>query len=224
MKTECLMVLPGKISCKDKIQWTILNSFPFTIAVDGGFDTLHSLGFRPDLSIGDFDSTEYDLEEISYNSNNTVALNSHKDLTDFEAALQYISSMKTPYVDVYGGIEGDRPDMLLSNLQVASAYAEKGMKIRFLSQDGTCQILLLSAGNELYMKNEKKQDSVFISVLSLSDESEILIEGLKYEYKGKMTNRESLGVSNETVEDQVGHIKCVSGRLLISCTSGLLLS
>lgn len=222
MRSEILMVLAGEVGSLENIQYRVLNSNPFVVAVDGGYDYLRSVGLQPDLSIGDFDSTEYTPEEISNTSAQTIVLEKEKDVTDFEAALKYISTMNDPLLDIYGGIEGDRPDLFLSNLQVAGAYCQKGMHIRFVAKDDKSRIFLLSPGQELYLGNESDKEEVFLSVLSLDSESKVLIENMKYDYHGIMTSKQSLGISNETLKDKVGHIKCESGCLAVFCSSRFL--
>lgn len=72
------IVCAGPVDCLRKIQNLAIGSNYQVIAVDGGYDTIAKTGLRPVFTIGDFDSTEYDIEEIRYNSEDVIELNKIK--------------------------------------------------------------------------------------------------------------------------------------------------
>lgn len=214
MAKLCLMVLSGPVSSGKRIQAEFLTAKPVVIGVDGGFDVLHGLGIQPSLSIGDFDSTDYPLDQISYMSLATKALDTHKDQTDFEAAMADAFDAGYRFFEIYGALGGSRLDLELSNWEVCHAYALKGARIRLVSPDGTTDAEILSSGMAFDIP-DVFPDRSLISVISLAEESQVDIQGLAYGFKGTLTNQVSLGVSNRTIKGKAGSVICQSGVIVI---------
>ena len=173
------------------------------IAADGGYDTLRRFGFTPDITIGDFDSSEPPKEgEI-------IRLNPIKDITDTDRAVQY--GRENGYRDfcIYGGM-GGRTAHTLANIQLMHGMAVRGERCMLIGDDETMTVL----------RNGEIEFSVrshgFISVFSLSDESVGVCEsGLKYTLDDyTLNNRFPLGVSNEFIGESA-KISVKSGTLLI---------
>ena len=100
------IVCAGPVDCLRKIQNLAIGSNYQVIAVDGGYDTIAKTGLRPVFTIGDFDSTEYDIEEIRYNSEDVIELNKNKDKTDFEEALEEAFYRGFTTISVFGILGG----------------------------------------------------------------------------------------------------------------------
>ena len=92
------------------------------IAADGGYRSLLSLGVKPDLVVGDFDSLGYVPQDVE-----TVQVPVRKDDTDMLLAAQ--EGLKRGYdrFMLVGGM-GGRLDHTLGNFQVLAWLAERGAR------------------------------------------------------------------------------------------------
>lgn len=165
------------------------------IAADGGMNFFVAEGICPDLWIGDMDSAEDSLEEKVvevFPQLERRTCSPIKDDTDLAIALNIIFEEEgCEEVYVYGGLGGSRMDHSIANIQLMHHYKESGKRVRMFGQNTEMFVL----------KNEDIQfdgnEEGYISVLSLTDESEVDIKGLFYEYSGLLKNSYALGVSNE---------------------------
>ncbi|MGN0114515.1 MAG: thiamine diphosphokinase [Acutalibacteraceae bacterium] len=173
------------------------------IAADGGYNTLRRFGFTPDITIGDFDSSEPPKEgEI-------IRLNPIKDITDTDRAVQY--GREKGYCDfrIYGGM-GGRESHTLANIQLMHGMAERGERCILIGDDETMAVL---RNGEIEFS---KQSRGYISVFSLDNESVGVCEsGLKYTLDDyTLNNRFPLGVSNEFIGKRA-KISVKNGALLL---------
>ena len=177
------------------------------IAVDGGFDLLRRLGITPEIFVGDCDS----IADASLVQGIKIKhiLPREKDVTDFDESLAVASRMGLDCATVIGGLGGPRIDMVISNLEVASRYAQQGLFIRFLEAEQ--QVILVPEGEAVTLAGEGR-----LSVQSLSDRSEVRIEGFRYSYAGELSRTSSLGISNE-FEKTSGRLVCLRGCLMVTC-------
>jgi len=208
---KCIFVCAGEINNLKPLQDLILQN-NFCIAVDGGFDYCLKIGIQPNISIGDFDSATSSIDQISYMSQKVMLLPEDKDLTDLEAAFDY--AFKCNYKDfyIYGGLEGKREDLNLSNIFIAVKYLKKGCRINFISKDSINCIRLLKR-NEIISIISETED--IVSIISLSNKSNISISNLKYEYEGDLKAYSSLAVSNRTIPNKEGTVFCNSGIIVV---------
>lgn len=210
---KVVIVCAGPVNCLRKIQNLAIGSNYQVIAVDGGYDTIAKTGLRPVFTIGDFDSTEYDIEEIRYNSEDVIELNKNKDKTDFEEALEEASYRGFTTISVFGILGGKRIDFELSNLLILSKFATSDRKIRVYSEDGKQVLELMTQGQEFCIDNIKHIDlSKTISVIPIKD-SDVTIAGMEYDYSGKIEMSSSLTMSNKGMDG--GSIKINSGLVYI---------
>ena len=162
------------------------------VAVDGGFRYLKALQVKPDLILGDFDSLGY----LPHSPGSRVfRFPSEKDASDLELALSYAEGQGADEVYVFGAL-GGRLDQTMATLQVATGFAEAFDTLVFASPKEVLRVLgshrtLTFAGS----------GAKYVSVLSAVDVSRgVGIHGMKYEFDGDLTNRSSLGLSNEMGE------------------------
>lgn len=165
--------------------------FDAVFAVDGGLAHLARAGFDADAAVGDFDSLGYVPDGLPVERHPVL-----KDASDMELAVERALAAGFDDVSVYGGL-GRRLDHTLANLQVLARAAERGARVRAIGSDVAVQ--LLAGPGELSLAGEPAGGAV--SVFSLSDEARGVVErGLRWELDGiTMTNRTSLGLSNELV-------------------------
>ena len=178
------------------------------IAADRGYDVALSLGVKPDLTVGDFDS----LGEAP-DAENVIRLEVRKDDTDVGHAVEL--GFRRGYTDfvVYGAV-GGLLDHTVANIAIALDIAVRGGRAWFLSEE-FCFTVLHNAALELH-----ERESGRVSVFALSDIARgVDIEGLDYEARGLDLPRTShMGVSNAFI-GKPSRISVTDGDLLIMIQS-----
>ncbi len=154
------------------------------IAADGGHETLHRMGVRPHLVVGDFDSSALP-EGVE-----TVRYPSEKDDSDTVLAIKEGIARGYEYFLLYG-CTGGRADHSFATVQTLYHIAREGFH-GYLVGDGMVSTVIVNRSLHFAPKG-------IVSVFSLTDESVgVDIEGLKYTLHGAtLTNDIPLGLSNE---------------------------
>ncbi|MCD8006263.1 MAG: thiamine diphosphokinase [Oscillospiraceae bacterium] len=172
----------------------------FVIAADGGMKFLDSLGIKPDLIIGDFDSSKEPTDgEI-------IKLPVEKDDTDSVFAVRYSLEHGYKEVHIYGGT-GGRLDHTIANIQILSYIAEHGAIGYLYSPEMVMTVI----------KGDLTIEPIGIfSVFSLGGTSHgVSIKGGFYEMQdGEISSSFPIGVSNHSVGRPVT-IKAGDGILLV---------
>lgn len=211
---KALIVCASPLLSTRKIQTMSIGDGYQIIAVDGGYDTIAKTGLRPVVTIGDFDSTEYDLEEIRYNSETVIELPVEKDKTDFEEALEETFYRGFNTIAVFGILGGKRIDFALNNLLVLSKYASSDRKIEVYSDDGKQVMLLLAEGAKLYVDDIKHLNMAKpFSIIPVVD-STVSIKNMQYEYEGGVNMSSSHAMSN--IAEAGGVIEIKKGTVYVS--------
>ncbi len=182
----------------------------YVIAADGGLRYLETLGVKPDLIVGDFDTLGYEPKH-----ENVVRLQTEKDWTDTFVAME--KGVELGYKTfVFFGCLGGKLEHTIANLQHLVWLSQRGMT-GWMS-DGRCWLTAVS-GN-----GAKSGRLVFsnrgwgmISVFCHSDRAEgVTLQGLKYTLRdAELTNAFPLGVSNEFV-GETAEISVKKGTLLVA--------
>lgn len=172
------------------------------IGVDYGAKLLAQQGIKMHLSIGDFDSVaREDLEQIKKYSTQMVVLQKEKELSDFEAALNYTHNYKKVYV--LGGL-GGRFDHQYVNFQL-------------LLKDN--RLVFLDEQNQIEVKKEgihrlTRSQFQYISFFSLG-EAIISLIGFKYALDHHhLTQSDLFTLSNELIYEKAKLI-IHSGKVLM---------
>lgn len=170
------------------------NTFNYVIAVDAGLKHLESIGRMPDMALGDFDSLGYVPEGMR-----VARFSANKSKSDMDLALERARNMRYDEIFVYGAL-GGRLDHTLANLHLFAKYSEKGAIVNAI---GVNEAATYVTGPDTY--EMPAQESGTISVFSMSDEAKGVFErGLAYELDdATLTNRTSLGLSNEFIGEPV---------------------
>ena len=160
----------------------------FVIAADGGVKHVESLGIRPDIILGDFDS-------LGYAPEGAEVYPVEKDDTDAMLAARRGLEKGCREFLFYGSLDGPRLDHTVANLQMLRFLADSGAtgKLVGLRQ----QVTLLRKG-KLTLPPRETGD---ISLFAFGGEAKgVTIKGLKYELEdGTLTPSFPLGVSNSFV-------------------------
>ncbi len=193
---RCLILLNGRdcrgLSEKDRMFYIKkAEESDFIICADGGVNTAHALGIRPDLIIGDMDSAEAGILR-SLPKDRIIIYPREKDRTDGWLALHKAVELGYDEILVSPGISS-RPDHSIANIQMLLSVP-KGISARIVEPD--LEILVLEGEGKIWIKGEKGER---ISLLPLSEKVEgVRLSGLKYPMEnGSFSVKGTNGISNE---------------------------
>lgn len=111
--------------------------YDYIICADRGLVHAKKLGLRPNLIVGDFDST--DLEDLEYFKSQGIEIetfNPHKDETDTEIAVTRAIEKGALEVAIYGGL-GSRFDHSLGNVHLLYKLLKSGIKGKLVNPNNT---------------------------------------------------------------------------------------
>ena len=159
----------------------------WVIAADGGYRSLHQLGIRADLVVGDFDSLEGRPDHP-----NVLMLAKEKDNTDTAAALELGRARGYRLFRLYGGT-GGRVDHTLANLQCLTWLSRQGCRGYLYGETWTATAVTDGA-----LRFDASHRG-YVSVFCQGDRAEgVYLRGLKYQLcDATLTCDVALGVSNE---------------------------
>ena len=179
---KCLIISGGKF---EKVK--LNEKYDLVIACDKGYIYANKLKIKPDIIVGDFDSSK--MPKLNAN---IIAVDAVKDDTDTGLAVKHALRNGYKYIDIICAL-GGRIDHALANISLMKYIVEHKGIARILSNDAT----LVAVGKvRIKIKND---GSKYLSIFSLSDKSKIdYIKGTKYDVKNiVLKNGFPLGVSNE---------------------------
>ena len=192
---NCLIISAGEYS-----QVKLNKEYDLIIACDKGYLYAKKLKIKPDIIVGDFDSSP--IPKFKNENTNIIKVSSIKDDTDTSLAIKYALRNGYKNIDIICAL-GNRLDHTLANIQMLKYILEAGGVCRILSKD--IEIRTLKIGLNKINNNTKKIKNKTFSIFSLSDKSKIkYIKGSKYDTKDiTIKNNFPLGVSNEFVKNEV---------------------
>lgn len=158
-----------------------------TIAADGGLRHTQSLGLRPDVILGDFDSLGY-VPEDSY------IYPVEKDDTDTMLAVRLGLERGCDFFLFYGAMDGPRLDHTVANFQTLAYLATHGARGALIGRDYIATVL---SGESIEFPAAA---TGILSLFCLGASAEVTIEDLQYPLDhGVLTPDFPLGVSNHFV-------------------------
>ena len=180
------------------------------IAVDKGLEALNKLNIIPNYMIGDWDSIEKDiLKKYEINKKiKMIKLNPEKDYTDTHMALKLAINIGSTNITIIGGT-GTRIDHMIGNIHILKETMEKGISCKIIDENNEIQLI----NKDVQILKDKKYK--YISLIPLTDKVEgITLKGFKYSLtKESLTIGQSLGISNEQIED-IAKIEIDNGILI----------
>lgn len=201
------------------------------LAADGGYRALYSLGYTPDLLLGDFDS----LGDLPLPPDLPVLrFPARKDDTDTGLALRHGLDRGFRDFALYG-CAGGRVDHLLANLQSMARVSRLGATIRLAAPEYDAWALTGPAPDAPAPATPAAPDApdalapaatltlpprpggTLVSVFCHGDRAEgVTLTGLSYPLDGAdLTGDFPLGVSNRRLEGQPATVSVRRGTLLI---------
>lgn len=174
----------------------------YIIAADGGYRHAQALGITPNCILGDFDS-------LGFVPEGAEVFPVEKDDTDAMLSVRHGLRLGYEEFEIYGGMEGDRVDHTIANLQTLLYLEEHGASGFLIGKRQIATVvkndtLSLPAGNGT------------VSVFAMGGKAEgVTIKGLQYELEnGTLPPGFPLGVSNHGI-GKAAEITVTDGTLLI---------
>lgn len=186
----------------------IISSADYIICADGGTKHAYKMGIKPDLIIGDFDSSN----KVYIEYYKTLGIKCEKYPIEKDKSDSHICILKAlEFSDeiVLMGATGSRLDHTLANISLLKLGVDKGVKIYIADKQ-----------NKIYLINKnitiRGKPGEYFSVIPLTQRVEgISISGAKYDLNDAvMEIGNPYGTSNEFREENV-EIKIKNGYLLV---------
>ena len=181
-----------------------LPSFDYVIACDRGYQYASRFGLRPDVIIGDFDSSSQPDTEIPLLVHPVM-----KDDTDTMLAVRHALEKGCRQIIICCAL-GGRFDHAFANIQSLAFAAKAGAIARMISDDTF--ITVFPGGRMSFPRREGWSFSCF----ALSDICKgLAIKGAKFNCGGlDISNTFPIGVSNVWAEDEIS-VCCDAGILMV---------
>ena len=176
----------------------------YFVYCDGGLKHMTQLCVKPDLIVGDFDSSDNPDLDVE-----TIILPCEKDDTDTCHAMNLC--IQRGFRDfLFIGCLGERLDHTMGNISFLIALKEKGLYGKMVDDYSEIEIVT----DKGVTVND---DFSFFSLLALSDSVEgITIKGAKYPLENATVKSSfQYGISNEVLKGETAEITAVSGNLLV---------
>lgn len=174
----------------------------FVVGVDGGALALMKEGISIDLAIGDFDSvTGEEFHELQNYAKRIEKLPAEKDLTDTEAALQFLidEQMEIDQIQLIG-LFGGRVDHLMSNIWLAFQPAFSAIVEKMILVDADNELSFYHPGEYEIQKDSTKKYLSFIGMTAIEN---LVLKNVKYTLEGADFTYPVALVSNEFLTDQM---------------------
>ena len=171
-----------------KIATEILKNARTILCTDGGADKLKSLGFQPDLILGDMDSLS--LAHESYNCEIIKLMDQSK--TDLEKSLEWCYENGIGELSLVG-FSGEQDDHNMAALWTLVSYYDK-MELTFYSNSSKIKCV----------KSDTRIDSFTgqtISIIPTKENIETSVSGLKYSINKSILKPPSFGIRNSAKGD-----------------------
>ncbi len=161
--------------------------------------------FKIDVAIGDFDSVNArEMRIIKELSGKLIKLEVHKDYTDTEEAIKYAYNNGATSIDIFGGINGNRVEHFLANINMLKRYQNITMNNEFST--------IYVTSNSFDIKND---GNYFYSFFAAEKVKGLTLSGFKYSlYDYELNTDDSLCISNELL-DEDGVVRFNSGKLIV---------
>lgn len=174
-----------------------LNECNILISADSGTNILHKYEIKPNIILGDFDSIDKGILKQYENQNVTIEkFPEEKDFTDSYAALEKAIELGAKEI-VFLGCTGSRIDHMLGNIGLLLRCLQLGIKCYIRDENNLMRLV------DKPITIEHFGYSYFSLISYGGDVKGITIEGAKYPLKDyTLKLGESLGVSNEIIEDK----------------------
>lgn len=199
MEKRCLIITGGEFSPVEDY-----TDSDYVIACDKGYEYAKRCGIKPDLTLGDFDSYDGEVENCEVHR-----CQPEKDDTDTMLAIKEALNMGYKHISLRCAL-GGRMDHLIANIQTFAFVAKHGAVLDIT--DSNTIMCSLNPGLHLVPRRE----GYSLSLFALTDScTGVNLKRVKYPLKDAEINSFfPIGVSNEWLEDEA-EISLESGILLL---------
>ncbi|MDY5497177.1 MAG: thiamine diphosphokinase [Anaerobutyricum sp.] len=213
---KILIVSGGTVDTVFAREYLKEKTFDRIIAADAGLAHCMEIGVEPTDILGDFDSLQDKrvLEDYKKKGIPLKEFPERKDYTDTHLALTYAIALSPSEVVIFGAT-GTRLDHTLANIGLLAMMCDHNIPCRLVDQHNEIEMLSGPAEKRYPRSGEKK----YFSLLAFSEKVSGIDEiGFSYPLEnGTLSRKESMGVSNEIVEEE-GIVRFKSGYLLVMQT------
>ena len=206
--SRCVIVAAGEIHNYGSAI-SFLRKDDYFIFCDGGLSHAESLGIKPNLIVGDFDSCDSDVLSKYEEQCEIIKLPREKDDTDTLYAVKL--AVERGYNDfLLLGAMGGRFDHALGNISILLYLEGLGKKAVLIDDYSVMQI----AGRKPLLI---KDNCSYFSVLTVAgDVSGVTIKNAKYPLENASLSADfQLGISNEVLPGKVAEVSVEHGRVLV---------
>ena len=206
--SRCVIVAAGEIHNYGSAI-SFLRKDDYFIFCDGGLSHAESLGIKPNLIVGDFDSCDSDVLSKYEEQCEIIKLPREKDDTDTLYAVKL--ALERGYNDfLLLGAMGGRFDHALGNISILLYLEGLGKKAVLIDDYSVMQI----AGSKPLLIEE---NCSYFSVLTVAgDVSGVTIKNAKYPLENASLSADfQLGISNEVLPGKVAEVSVEHGRVLV---------
>ncbi len=206
-----VVVASGDVDEAD-LAW--LDGARLVIAADGGAETLHRHGRRPDVLVGDLDSTSPDL--VSRLRSAGTRIEAHpvdKEASDTELAIAaaFRDQPAETSVRVLGAVGGPRLDHELANMLLLADRAYAGRDLQIVHRGTT--VRAVHAGTEATLDGPPGSLVTLLPVVG--DATGVETRGLRWElHDAVLATGRSRGLSNQVIRAPAS-VGVAGGTLLI---------
>lgn len=179
------------------------------VCADGGARHLYSLGIKPDVLVGDFDSIPRDiLEEYKKSGVEIIKYPVRKDMTDVDLAVECAVSRGAGRIFIAGAF-GTRIDHTLSNLHLLHRILDSGLEAALIDENNTVYLIK----DKIKIKRKENHKLSLIPATPIVEG--IYTGGLAYPLAdASMSMGTTIGISNEFTSDEAW-VSIRKGRLYV---------
>lgn len=186
---DCAIFAAGTTVSKSVIMEHI-NTSTFLLAADAGYKACEQYGLKPNLLVGDYDSSK-----LPETSTELIKLNPVKDETDSAYALMVARKRGYKNIVMFGAT-GGRIDHLFANLELVASAKNQGVQLTILDDHHR----IFAVKNETVTLKEKNK---YISIFPFGGPCTLTLHGFDYPLEHKTLQVFcGLGVSNEIHEEK----------------------
>ena len=192
MKT--LIVAGGELSSAFLMSFMKTDPPDYVIAADRGLDVLAEAGIRPDLVLGDFDSTVLGPGLFAGQGTACEVYPREKDFSDMESAFRAAIERGSTEMMVLGAT-GGRMDHFLANVMDLRIPLAAGIPACIVDEQNTIRLM-----DRPFVLRRQETRGKYVSLLPLSETVEhVSLRGFRYEAEDitLKQNCASYGISNE---------------------------
>ncbi len=178
-------IISGAPNNDNEFLKTNVDESSFIIAADSGYKKCISAGIKPNLIIGDFDSSAYPNENCEI-----IHLPVEKDDTDTFYCVKEAVRRGFKQIEIYNAI-GDRVDHTYANMLCLVYCLKKGVKVFIKNKKNK----IFFVDDEVYLDNGEYE---YFSVFSFTEKSEgVTIKDSYYQVENiTLNNYDQFGESN----------------------------